>query len=179
MIGILERTKYMVEATSKLEKAAMKRLLERDVTLEEIAELVYDLQEPYLDNLTMELCLDNVKAVLRKREVQNAVLTGIELDVLTEEGKLASPLQEIIENDEGLYGIDEVLALAIVNVYGSIGFTNFGYLDKVKPKVIERLDSLKEEDEVNTFLDDIVGAIAAAAASRIAHAEPEAEEGVD
>ncbi|MEY8293044.1 phosphatidylglycerophosphatase A [Carnobacteriaceae bacterium 52-44] len=169
----------MVEATSKLEKAAMKRLLERDVTLEEIAELVYDLQEPYLDNLTMELCLDNVKAVLRKREVQNAVLTGIELDVLTEEGKLASPLQEIIENDEGLYGIDEVLALAIVNVYGSIGFTNFGYLDKVKPKVIERLDSLKEEDEVNTFLDDIVGAIAAAAASRIAHAEPEAEEGVD
>jgi|SRR5690625_1003 Phosphatidylglycerophosphatase A and related proteins len=179
MIGILERTKYMVEATSKLEKAAMKRLLERDVTLEEIAELVYDLQEPYLDNLTMELCLDNVKAVLRKREVQNAVLTGIELDVLTEEGKLASPLQEIIKNDEGLYGIDEVLALAIVNVYGSIGFTNFGYLDKVKPKVIERLDSLKGEDEVNTFLDDIVGAIAAAAASRIAHAEPEAEEGVD
>ena len=96
----------MVESTSKLEKAAMKRLLERNVTLEEIAELVYDLQEPYLDNLTMELCLDNVKAVLRKREVQNAVLTGIELDVLTEEGKLTSPLQEIIQNDEGLFGVD-------------------------------------------------------------------------
>ena len=57
----------MVEPTSKLEKAAMKRLLERNVTLDEIAELVYDLQVPYLENLTMELCLDNVKAVLRKR----------------------------------------------------------------------------------------------------------------
>lgn len=170
----------MVESTSKLEKAAMKRLLERNVTLEEIAELVYDLQEPYLDNLTMELCLDNVKAVLRKREVQNAVLTGIELDVLTEEGKLTSPLQEIIQNDEGLFGVDEILALAIVNVYGSIGFTNFGYLDKVKPKVINRLDTHKDkEDEVNTFLDDIVGAIAAAAASRIAHAEPNGGQGVD
>lgn len=167
----------MVESTSKLEKAAMKRLLERNVTLEEIAELVYDLQVPYLENLTMELCLDNVKAVLRKREVQNAVLTGIELDVLTEEEKLSHPLQEIIHNDEGLFGIDEVLALSIVNVYGSIGLTNFGYLDKLKPKVIHRLDTHKDrEDEVNTFLDDIVSAIAAAAASRIAHSQPEVEE---
>lgn len=168
----------MVKPTSELETAALKRLLERDVTLEEIAELVYDLQKPYVKDISMEVCLVNVKAVLRKREVQNAVLTGIELDVLTEEGKLTSPLQEIIENDEGLYGIDEILALSIVNVYGSIGFTNFGYLDKVKPKVINRLDSKKEVSETNTFLDDIVGAIAAAAASRIAHAEPDAEESV-
>lgn len=169
---------HMVKPTSELETAALKRLLEHDVTLEEIAELVYDLQKPYVKDISMEVCLVNVKAVLRKREVQNAVLTGIELDVLTEEGKLTSPLQEIIENDEGLYGIDEILALSIVNVYGSIGFTNFGYLDKVKPKVINRLDSKKEVSETNTFLDDIVGAIAAAAASRIAHAEPDAEESV-
>lgn len=169
----------MVEPGSKLEKAALDLLLERDVTIEEIAELVYDLQTPYNNNITMELCIDNVNAVLKKREVQNAILTGIELDVLCEEGKLSSPLQEIIKNDEGLFGIDEVLALSIVNVYGSIGLTNFGYLDKVKPKIIERLDSLKGDDEVNTFLDDIVGAIAAAAASRIAHAMPEEEEIVE
>lgn len=169
----------MVEPSSKLEKAAVTRLLERDVTIDEIAELVYDLQTPYNDKITMELCIDNVKAVLKKREIQNAILVGIELDVLTEQKKLSSPLQEIIENDEGLFGIDEILALAIVNVYGSIGLTNFGYLDKVKPKVIERLDSLKDDEEVNTFLDDIVGAIAAAAASRIAHAMPEEEEIVE
>ena len=169
----------MVEPTSKLHKAALKRLKERGVTLDEIAELVFDLQTPYNNTITMEYCLENVEAVLRKREIQNAILTGIELDVLTEQGKLSSPLQEIIANDEGLFGIDEVLALAIVNVYGSIGLTNFGYLDKVKPKVIERLDSLKGEEEVNTFLDDIVGAIAAAAASRIAHAHPEADDIVE
>lgn len=163
----------MVKPTSDLEKAALKRLKERGVELEEIAELVYDLQLPYLTNLSMATCIDNVHAVLRKREVQNAILTGIELDVLSEEGKLSSPLQEIIENDEGLYGIDEILALSIVNVYGSIGLTNFGYLDKKKPKVIERLDTKKDNKSTNTFLDDIVGAIAAAAASRIAHAQPE------
>lgn len=165
-----------IQPTSTLEEAALKKLLERDVTLEEIAELVYDLQKPYIEEVTMEQALDNVKAVLRKREVQNAVLTGIELDILCEEEKLSSPLQEIIENDEGLYGIDEILALSIVNVYGSIGFTNFGYLDKVKPKVINRLDSRKEVRETNTFLDDIVGAIAAAAASRIAHADPQIDQ---
>lgn len=163
----------MVKPSSELEKAALKRLAERNVNLEEIAELVYDLQIPYLPDLTMETCLHNVQAVIRKREVQNAILTGIELDVLAEEGKLSSPLHEIIANDEGLFGVDEVLALAIVNVYGSIGLTNFGYLDKLKPKVINRLDSHKGDNEINTFLDDIVGAIAAAAASRIAHANPD------
>lgn len=162
----------MVKASSELEQAALGLLLERDVTIEEIAELVYDLQTPYLPNLTMENCIDNVHAVLRKREIQNAILTGIELDILAEKKLLSSPLQEIIENDEGLFGIDEILALAIVNVYGSIGLTNFGYLDKLKPKVINRLDTHKDDNEVNTFLDDIVGAIAAAAASRIAHANP-------
>lgn len=163
----------MVKASSELERSALKRLDERGVDLEEIAELVYDLQAPYIPHLEMEVCLESVKTVLRKREIQNAVLTGIELDVLAEQKKLSSPLQEIIENDEGLFGVDEILALAIVNVYGSIGLTNFGYLDKLKPKVINRLDALKDDDEVNTFLDDIVGAIAAAAASRIAHANPE------
>lgn len=162
----------MVKPSSELEQAALDLLLQRDVTIEEIAELVYDLQTPYLPNLTMEICIDNVHAVLRKREIQNAILTGIELDILAEKKMLSSPLQEIIENDEGLFGIDEILALAIVNVYGSIGLTNFGYLDKLKPKVIKRLDAHKDDDEVNTFLDDIVGAIAAAAASRIAHANP-------
>lgn len=172
----MERKDEKIQPTSTLEEAALKKLLERNVTLEEIAELVYDLQKPYIEEVTMEQALDNVKAVLRKREVQNAVLTGIELDILCEEEKLSSPLQEIIENDEGLYGIDEILALSIVNVYGSIGFTNFGYLDKVKPKVINRLDSRKEVRETNTFLDDIVGAIAAAAASRIAHADPQIDQ---
>ena len=95
----------------------------------------------------------------------------IELDKLTEQNKLSQPLQRIVANDESLYGIDEILAFSIVNLYGSIGFTNYGYLDKVKPGIIKKLDS-KEGGHCNTFLDDLVGAVAAAAAGKLAHNEP-------
>ena len=81
---------------------------------------------------------------------------------------LSEPLQDIVKRDEGLYGIDEVIALSIVNVYGSIGFTNFGYIDKLKPGILEYLND-KSTGKVHTFLDDIVGGIAAAASSRLAH----------
>ena len=85
-------------------------------------------------------------------------------------GLLSEPLLSMLLNDYGLYGIDEIMALSIVNVYGSIGFTNFGYVDKLKPGIIGKLDRAgKEKGVCNTFLDDIVGAIAAAAASSIAH----------
>lgn len=143
-------------------------LISRGVTVRDISHLVYDSQIKYLPNLTIEQCDENVLAVLKKREVQNAVLTGINIDILAEQNLLSEPLLSIIKRDEPLYGIDEIIALSIVNVYGSIGFTNFGYNDKVKPGIIKKLDS-KENGKVNTFLDDIVGAIAASACSRIAH----------
>ncbi|WP_027109094.1 phosphatidylglycerophosphatase A family protein [Lacticigenium naphthae] len=162
----------MVKSDSELHKVALEYLEQRGVTLVEIAELVYFLQEKYIDDISMEKCLDHVNGVLRKREVQNTILTGIQLDIMTEKKLLENPLQEIIAEDEGLYGIDEILALSIVNVYGSIGFTNYGYIDKVKPGVLKRLNS-HQNGEVHTFLDDIVGAIAAAAASRLAHDNPE------
>lgn len=160
----------MKEERSKtpLETKAREWILERGVTIKDIAELVYYLQEKYHDNLSMDECTHNVEKVLGKREVQNAILTGIQLDVLAEQKKLVSPLQETIEIDESLYGIDEVIALSIVNVYGSIGFTNYGYIDKQKPGILEKLND-KSTGECHTFLDDIVGAIAAAASSRLAH----------
>lgn len=145
-------------------------LIERGVNLNDIAQLTYDLQKPYLPNIELELCLVHVNKVLLKREVQHAVLVGIELDVLAEKNLLSEPLLTLIKSDHGLFGVDEVLALSIVNVYGSIGFTNFGYVDKLKPGIIKTLDNEgKKEGRCNTFLDDIVGAIAASAASSIAH----------
>lgn len=152
----------------EVEQATLKWLGNRGVTTMHIAELVHYLQSPYFPDLTLEECELHVKAVLSKREVQNAVLTGIQLDMLAEEGKLLPPLQDMVKHDEGLYGIDEVLALSIVNVYGSIGFTSFGYIDKQKPGILKKLNA-KSETEIHTFLDDIVGAIASAAASRMAH----------
>ncbi len=116
----------------------------------------------------MEECRTNVDRVLSKREVQNAVLTGIQLDELAEKNMLDQPLQDILMKDEGLYGVDEIIALSIVNVYGSIGFTNYGYIDKLKPGILEKLND-KSSGLCHTYLDDIVGAIAAAASSRLAH----------
>ena len=155
-----------------LEEKARQLLKERGVEVKDIAELVMYLQKKYVTDLDIETCIENIDSVLSKREVHNTILTGIQLDILAEEKKLLPPLQEIVAEDEGLYGIDEILALSIVNVYGSIGFTNYGYIDKVKPGILEKLND-HTGPRVNTFLDDIVGAIAAAAASRIAHAQPE------
>ncbi|GAB2694750.1 phosphatidylglycerophosphatase A [Paenibacillus thermoaerophilus] len=151
--------------------AAWEWMASRGVTREQIAELVLFLQKDYFPNLTVEECLEHVDRVMAKREVQNAVLTGIQLDVLAERGQLMPPLQEMVYHDEGLYGCDEVLSLSIVNVFGSIGYTNFGYIDKQKPGVLKRLND-KSDGQIHTFLDDLVGAIAAAASSRLAHRHP-------
>lgn|SRR5690625_5283671 len=158
----------MVEKQSELEKIARKWLIERGVEIEDIAELVFYLQAKYFDDLTMEDCRFNVNRVLAKREVQHAILTGIQLDILAEQNKLVYPLQDIIHRDEAMYGIDEVIALSIVNVYGSIGFTSYGFIDKQKPGILKQLNN-PTDGSVHTFLDDIVGAIAAAASSRLAH----------
>lgn len=154
----------------ELKEMTIEMINRRGVQLEDIAEIVYDLQKNYYEDLTKEKCLENIHAVLRKREIIHAIITGIAIDELTEKKLLPEPLQSIVEADEGLYGIDEILPLSIVNVYGSIGLTNFGYLDKEKIGIIKDLDTKKGES-VHTFLDDIVAAIAAAAASRIAHSE--------
>ncbi|MBM4760737.1 phosphatidylglycerophosphatase A [Bacillus sp. B15-48] len=162
------------KAITLTEETARDWLKKRGVEVEDIAQLVYYLQEQYHPALSMEDCLVNVERVLSKREVQNAILTGIQLDILGEQGKLEEPLQSIISTDEGLYGVDEILAFSIVNIYGSIGFTNYGYIDKQKPGILKKLND-KTNGQCHTFLDDIVGAIAAAASSRLAHRAADTE----
>lgn len=153
-----------------LTELTIQKINDRGVTLQQIAELTHFLQVAYCKDLTMDECLHNVEAVLKKREVQNAVLTGIRLDELAEMKLLEGPLQEMVETDYSLYGIDEILAFSILNVYGSIGFTNYGYIDKLKPGILGEVDARgKGEGCCQTFMDDLIGAIAAAAASRIAH----------
>jgi phosphatidylglycerophosphatase A len=142
----------------------------RGVTIGEIAAVTFDLQKSYLDGITVADAEMAVRAVLHKREAQFAIMTGLELDRLAEEGHLQGPIADIITQDFGLYGIDEILALSVVNIYGSIGLTNFGYLDKAKTGVIKELDQrTRNPAQVNTFFDDLICAIAAAAASKMAH----------
>jgi len=132
-------------------------------------------KKTYNEGLTLEHCVHSVERVLRKREVQHALLVGIELDELAEKKLLSSPLQQIIESDEGLFGVDETIALGSVFTYGSIAVTTFGHLDKQKIGIIKKLDT-EPGHHVNTFLDDLVGSIAASAASRIAHRMRDLEE---
>ncbi|MCF6094054.1 phosphatidylglycerophosphatase A [Microaerobacter geothermalis] len=154
--------------SKEVKEACLKRLKDRGVTVEDIAEVVYLMQAPYNVDLKMESCVESVEAVLEKRELQHAILVGVELDVLAEKGMLSEPLQSLVESDEGLFGCDETLALGSVFGYGSIAVTTFGHLDKQKIGVIKRLDT-KSGKGVHTFLDDLVASIAASASSRLAH----------
>ncbi|MHB8945615.1 MAG: phosphatidylglycerophosphatase A family protein [Bacillota bacterium] len=145
-------------------------LAQRGVALSDIAAIVHDLQSKHCPGLTVDDCLESVRKVLAKREVQQAILTGIAVDVMAEQGLLPEPLLTIIVDDDPLFGVDEILALAITNVYGSIGLTNFGYLDREKPGLLAQLNAGgRDGREVHTFLDDLVAGVAAAAAAKIAH----------
>lgn len=155
-----------------LKDLAIKKLKDRGVTILDIAEITLLLQERYSNNLTIEKCIDYVLQVIEKRETIYAILTGIAIDEASEKGLFDKEINDLITSDDSLYGIDEILALSIVNIHGSIALTNFGYADKVKPGIIKVIDDLgKEKKQCHTFLDDIVSAIAASAASKIAHYE--------
>ena len=146
-------------------------IVSRGVSLDEICDCVMLLQEKYNPGITRKTVDEVIMSVLNKREVQNAILTGICLDIAADKNVLESKdLTEILVNDNSLYGVDEVLAYGICNLYGSIALTNYGYIDRLKPLVIGRLNE-DHNSQCNTFLDDIIGAIAAAAASKIAHSD--------
>lgn len=159
----------------EVKEAALRKLANRGVAISDIASIVFEMQSPYNKQLTMEECEESVLAVLNKRELQHALLVGIELDELAEKKMLSEPLQSIIASDEGLFGCDETLALGSVLGYGSIGVTTFGHLDKHKLGIIRKLDT-KTSDHVHTFLDDLVASIAASASGRIAHRTRDREE---
>ena len=142
----------------------------RGVTIDDLAELVMFLQTKYVPDLSEADCKAALLRVLSKREVQYCVLTAIALDKCAYNHTMDDPIIEsIIDSDAPLYGLDEVVAYAICNLYGSIALTNFGYIDKVKPGIIAKLNDANHNNVCNTFLDDIAGALAAAAAASIAH----------
>lgn len=151
----------------ELTEASINLLEERGVNLGHIADLVMFLQKDYHKGLTIEECIETVKQVMRKREVCYAVLTGLELDKAVENGHISGPIANIIRSDYKLYGVDEIVPLSIVNLFGTIALTNFGHLDKLKPGIIATVDS--DENQVNTFLDDLICGLAAAGAAVLAH----------
>jgi phosphatidylglycerophosphatase A len=133
----------------------------------------------------MEICIDSVEKILSLRDVFHIVQLGAEIDRLTDLNAFQGPIQDILKVDLGMFGLDELFGLELAGLYGTIGKTNFGDIDVNKPLVINRLNGEgKHGGMCHTFLDDIVGAIAAAASTRVAqilneneaHKDPNVEE---
>lgn len=141
----------------------------KNIKLEDIASITYQMQLQFIPELQEEEAMSAVIDVLHKREVMNNAMVGIALDKLATQKELPEPLQSIVENDAGVFGVDELLAEGgISGIYGKIATTNFGYLDREKHGILKRLDTVQGKG-VNTFLDDIIAAIAAAAGAKLAH----------
>ncbi len=143
------------------------RLHERGVELEDLVDVIYQTQKEFEPALTVERCREYLTDAMHKRELLNNAMAMLELDRLAEAGEVAEPLSSIIKNDAGVFGVDETLALQIANIYGTIGTTNFGYFDRVKKGIMSKFD--QDGRHVNTFIDDLLAAIVAAACGKIAH----------
>lgn len=152
-------------------------LKNRGVSLDDIAEIAFHQQSKWKDDISYQDCFESVEKILSLRDVFHILQLGAEIDRLTEEKLIQGPMQQILATDLGMFGIDELFGLELAGMYGTIGKTNFGDIDVNKPGIVAKLNSDGKEgnEACHTFLDDIVGAIAAAASTRVAQMENEIE----
>jgi phosphatidylglycerophosphatase A len=141
----------------------------RGVALEDMVDILDQLQRPYNPDMERSLCEEHVLAVLRKQQTFHALQLAIKIDTAVEAGEFNPQYNHIVGQDEGLFGVDESIATAVPLMYGTIALTNFGYLDKEKIGIIKDLDSDHSEGKCNTFIDDMVCGVVAAACGRLAH----------
>lgn len=87
----------MVIKGETLEKKARQLLKERGVEMEDLAELVLYLQKPYIENLDLNTCIENIDSVLSKREVHNTIITGIQLDILAEQKNCFTHFRKLLK----------------------------------------------------------------------------------
>lgn len=161
--------KKLVYSREEMVRLCIEALESRGVQIKDIAQIAYMQQSKYTSNIKLETCIESVLKVISLRDIFHHVLLAVELDKMAEKKMFEGPIQDIIEQDLGLFGVDEVLGLDVARLYGVIGMTNFGDIDVNKHGIVADLNQAgKEEGVCHTFLDDIVGAIAAAASTRVA-----------
>jgi phosphatidylglycerophosphatase A len=157
---------------SRQEMFTMNRdsLLDRGVNIDDIAVIAFNQQKKYNPEISMKQCIESVEKILSYRDIFHMVQLSIEIDRMTEEGMFRGPIQDIMRADLGMFGIDEVFGLNIAAMYGTIGQTNFGDIDVNKPGIVKELNDggKGDKERCHTFLDDVVGALAAAASTRVA-----------
>ena len=99
-------TKKIIFTRSEMLEFNRQTLLKRGVSLESIADIAYKQQKRYSDDVTFELCLESVEKILSFRDVFHHVQLAAEIDRLAEEKMFQGPIQDIIFEDFGLFGID-------------------------------------------------------------------------
>ncbi|MFT8837661.1 phosphatidylglycerophosphatase A [Liquorilactobacillus satsumensis] len=165
-------TRNMEYPDQELYNFVLKEMKMRNINRKTIGEAVYELQHQYFPKLKPEDFGKELPNVLKKREVLNLLATGFILDNLASEKKLPEPYQQIVENDLGQFGVDETLAIAVSQLYGSLGNTNFGYGDKIKVGWAKNLDTDTKQNRVNTFADDLFLALVSGVVGRFGHGRP-------
>ena len=166
----VETTNKIYFSRDEMFELNKKKLLERGVTIESIAQITYNQQSKYSDNVSMKVCIESVEKILSFREIFHLVQLSVDIDKLVEKNAFSEPIQSIMQSDLGMFGIDELFGLSIASLYGTIGQTNFGDIDVNKPGIVKELNERGKADkpECHTFLDVVVGALAAAASTRVA-----------
>jgi phosphatidylglycerophosphatase A len=120
------KNKKIVFTRPEMFELNKKILLKRGVTIDSIAEITFQQQSKYTDNISRSICLESVEKILSLRDVFHHVQLACEIDRLAEEKMFQGPIQDIIYEDLGLFGIDETMGLDVSGLYGTIGQTNFG-----------------------------------------------------
>lgn len=162
-------SKKLVYTREEMFKINVETLKRRGVTIDDIAKISYRQQQRYIPDIEFRVCVESVEKILSLRDVFHYVQLGTEIDRLTEEKMFKGPIQDILYYDLGVFGIDETFGLDVAGMYGTIGQTNFGDIDVNKYGIVDELNVKGSvPGTCHTFLDDIVGAIAAAASTRVA-----------
>ena len=146
---------------------AVNTIRHRGVTQRQMAQIVQQMTVEFVPNIRLDECIATIVDVMHKRDYLSTAMIMLDLDRLAENHELSQPLDAIVNADAGVFGVDEDLAMSIATLYGPIGATNFGYLDRVKKGIIKQIDT--NDHHTNTFLDDLIGATIAAACGKISH----------
>lgn len=154
----------------ELHNYVLGQLKVRDVDLTTMAENVYNIQVKFNSELTIKECREAIDKILMRRDILQLMAVSFQMDNMANLSQLDEPLQEIVANDRGEFGVDESIALAMCSEYGSIALTTFGRIDSKKVGDAKRLDDeQKSGGKIATFTDDICLALIACGAAKVVH----------
>ena len=103
-----------------LQEAAIIKLAERGVTIDDIADGTrIFLSEKYKDAVDDTTLMSSIAKVLHKDEVADIILTALYLDEQAETMPDSQPLKARLQRDANGHNVDEILAIAITQQFSA------------------------------------------------------------